>query len=104
MEAYLLIIVGCAVVLYWYSGQQSKTHAVRYARRECDKQGVQLLDQTVQQIKLSMSRDDNDRWRFWREYRFEYSLDGVNRYEGRLTLLGYRLLRSALETSNPVIH
>ena len=104
METIILIALGCAAVLYWYTSLQCKTYAVTYARRECEKQGVQLLDQTVQQIKLSMSRDRNDRWRVWREYRFEYSLDGVNRYEGRLTILGYRLLRSVLETSDPVIH
>lgn len=78
--------------------------ALFFARRECSKEGVQLLDQTVQQIRLSASRDHNDRWRLWREYRFDYSIDGVNRYQGRLVLLGNRLLRSALETSKPVIH
>lgn len=104
MEAFLLIAVGCTAVLYWHTSQQCKTWAVRYARRECELHNVQLLDQTVQQIKLSMSRDEKARWRFWREYRFEYSLDGVNRYEGRLTMLGQRLLRTALETSGPVIH
>lgn len=98
------MLVGCGVILYWYISQQAKTVAVRFARRECERQGAQLLDQTVQQVKLSMSRDDNHKWRFWREYRFEYSIDGINRYQGRLTMLGYRLLRSALETSNPVIH
>ena len=104
MEAVLLIVAGCAGVLYWYTSSQCKTYAVGYARRECEMQGVQLLDQTVQQIRISMSRDRNDRWRVWREYRFEYSHDGINRYEGRLVLLGYRLLRSVLETSDPVIH
>ena len=51
-----------------------------------------------------MSRDRDSRWHMWREYRFEYSLDGIDRYEGRLIMLGNRLLRSVLETSNPVIH
>ena len=95
-------IVGVAV--YWYSSQQAKTYAVKFARQECKKESVQLLDQTVQQIKLSMSRDTDDRWRVWREYRFEYSVDGINRHEGRLVMLGQRLLRTALETSKPVIH
>jgi len=92
------------IVLYWRSSQQCKQYAVAAARRECELHRVQLLDQTVQQIKLSMSRDEADRWRFWREYRFEYSLGGVDRYEGRLAMLGHKLVRSALETSNPVVH
>jgi hypothetical protein len=83
---------------------QSKTYAVQYARKECEKESVQLLDQTVQRIRLSFSRDRNQQWRLWREYRFDYSIDGVNRLEGRLVILGYRLIRSTLENVNPVIH
>lgn len=104
METLLLFFFAGCGVLYWYTSQQCKQWAVHYARRECEKQQAQLLDQTVEQIKISMSRDSNNNWRFWREYRFEYSLDGVNRYEGRLVLLGKRLLRSVLETSDPIIH
>ena len=99
-----MILFGCLAVTWWWVSQQSKAWAVSHARRECDREGAQLLDQTVEQIRLSMSRDKSGQWRFWREYRFEYSLDGVNRYEGRLVMLGYRLLRSVLETSDPVIH
>jgi hypothetical protein len=83
---------------------RSKELAVGAARRECKLCSVQLLDQTVQLVKLSMSRDKSDRWRFWREYRFEYSDDGDNRLEGRLTLLGPRVIRIALEGFGPVIH
>ena len=102
-EIFFLFVI-CGGLIYWYTSLQCKTFAVAHARRECDKHGVQLLDQTVQQIKLSMSRDRDSRWHMWREYRFEYSLDGIDRYEGRLIMLGNRLLRSVLETSNPVIH
>ena len=97
MEAYLFIAALVCALVYWYTAQQAKTFAVVYARRECEKHGVQLLDQTVQQIKLSMSRNAQSRWQFWREYRFDYSTDGVNRYEGRLVMLGHRLLRLAPE-------
>lgn len=104
MDSVLFIIVLVVVALYWHNSMQSKTCAVKYARRECEKEGVQLLDQTVQRIRLSFSRDRNNQWRVWREYRFDYSVDGVNRLEGRLVILGYRLVRSALESANPVIH
>jgi len=104
VDSLLFIIVLIVVALYWHNSMQSKTYAVKYARRECEKEGVQLLDQTVQRIRLSFSRDRNNQWRVWREYRFDYSVDGVNRLEGRLVILGYRLVRSALESANPVIH
>lgn len=104
MDSIIFIIALVAVALYWYNAMQSKTYAVQYARRECEKEGAQLLDQTVQRIRLSFSRDRNNQWRVWREYRFDYSIDGVNRLEGRLVILGYRLVRSVLENTDPVIH
>ena len=104
MDYLLFIISLLCVALYWHNSMQSKTYAVQYARKECEKEGAQLLDQTVQRTRLSFSRDMNDQWRLWREYRFDYSIDGVNRLEGRLVILGYRLVRSALENVNPVIH
>ncbi len=104
MDSLLFFALVTVFVCYWYNANQAKSHAVNFARRECDKHGVQLLDQTVQRIHLSLSRDQHDRWHIWREYRFEYSMDGISRYEGRLVLLGYRLIRSALETSDPVVH
>ena len=100
----LFLFVICGAVLYWYTSLQCKTFAVAHARRECEKHGVQLLDQTVQQVRVSMSRDQNNQWRFWREYHFEYSHDGQERYSGSLTLLGQRVVRVALETFDPVIH
>lgn len=103
MEALILVLFGAAV-LYWFTSQQCKQLAITGARRECERHSVQLLDQTVQQTKLSMSRDHAGQWRFWREYRFDYSLDGINRHEGRLTMLGKRIIRSVLESFDPVIH
>ena len=104
MDSVLFIITLVATALYWHNSMQSKTYAVQYARKECEKEGAQLLDQTVQRIRLSISRDRDDQWRLWREYRFDYSIDGVNRLQGRLIILGYRLVSSALENVHPVIH
>ncbi len=102
-ELFIVILIG-AGLLYWQASVRCKELAVIAARKECDLCGVQLLDQTVQQMRVSMSRDASSQWRFWREYRFEYSEDGETRHEGRLTLLGQRVIRIALETFNPVIH
>ncbi len=104
MYELLIIIALCIALLYWQAGLRSKEVAASAARRECGIHEVQLLDESVQLTKLSMSRDATDRWRMWREYRFEYATDGEDRYDGRVTLLGPRVIRIALETFNPVIH
>ncbi|MCB1694012.1 MAG: DUF3301 domain-containing protein, partial [Pseudomonadales bacterium] len=81
-----------------------KDLAIAAARRECKICDVQFLDHTVQLVRLSMSRDRENRWRIWREYRFEYSEDGQERLSGQLSMLGQQVIRVALETFNPVIH
>jgi hypothetical protein len=101
----LLVIVGFGVaLLYWRAAARSKEIAVDAARRECNLCNVQLLDQTVILIKLSASRDQNDRWRMWRAYRFEYATDGEDRFLGRIMTLGQRVIRIEMETFGPLIH
>jgi hypothetical protein len=104
MTELLLLLLIVAGALYWLSAMRCKEIAVMAARRECKLCNVQLLDQTVHLTKLSMSRDQSQQWRMWREYHFEYSDDGEDRKTGQLTLLGQKVIRIALETFNPVIH
>ena len=100
----LLIIALCAGLLYWQQAMKCKEQALYAARKECKICGVQLLDQTVQQARISLSRDEQGRWRIWRVYRFDYTETGQERFSGTITLLGQKVLRIALETFNPVIH
>ena len=104
MTEILVIILLGVLGLYWLAGMRCKEIAVVVARRECDRYDVQLLDQTVHQAKLSMSRDGRDQWRVWREYRFEYTNDGDTRSRGLVTMLGQRTVRVDMETFNSVIH
>ena len=102
-ELIIVILIGL-VILYWQAAVRCKELAILGARKECQLCDVQLLDQTVHQIKVSLSRDVSGQWRIWREYAFDYTDDGEHRLGGRLTLLGQRVIRVALETFNPVIH
>jgi len=104
MSELLTIIFIGLVILYWQAAVRCKEIAVVNARKECNLCDVQLLDQTVHQVKVSLSRDVTGQWRIWREYGFDYSPDGEVRFKGRLVLLGQRVIRVALETFNPVIH
>lgn len=104
MTEMLIIICVSIYGLYWLESMRCKEIAIGHASRECKRCNVQLLDQTVHQVSISMSRDTNDKWRVWREYEFEYTEDGDTRNRGRETLLGQRLLRMALETFDPIIH
>ncbi len=104
MSELFLIIFVTAAALYWLSAIRCKDIAIAAAGRECKLNDVQLLDQTVHLHHISMSRDPSGRWRVWRKYKFEYSEDGVERLNGILILLGPRVIRTALETFNPIVH
>ena len=104
MQELLLIVAVTAAVLYWLSASRCKDLAIATARRECKLHEIQLLDQTVHQHHLSMSRDEAGTWRVWRQYNFEYSDNGVDRLKGTLVMLGTRVLRVSLETFNPIVH
>lgn len=104
MGEIFLIIVVTVGGLYWLAAMRCKELAIMTARRECKLNDVQLLDQTVQQNHISLSRDQSGRWRVWREYRFEYSENGVERQKGSLVMLGQKIVRVSLESSNTIIH
>ena len=55
---------------------------------ESNRGSFQLLDQSVHLRKLSLSRDSRGRWGFWRQYRFDYSLEGFDRRQGYIIMLG----------------
>lgn len=103
MDILLLLILGVGI-LYWQDGMWAKEIATKAARNACKQSDVQFLDQTVQQIKISLSRDVSGRWRVWRRYRFEYARNGVDRENGRVTLLGNRPIETELQTIYPNIH
>jgi len=61
----LLMIFGLVVfVLYWQASMRAKELAVRAASQESQRCEVQLLDQTVHQLKISLSRDNTSSGEF----------------------------------------
>ena len=100
-ELILIFLVGLAA-FYWLSVARCKEIATVAARRECQYNDVQLLDQTVQQVRVSASRDSNGSWRIWRHYKFDYSVEGDERQGGEVVLLGHHVIRTYL--SLPPMH
>lgn len=99
----LFVMLAGAVGWYWFSGIRVRELAIMAARRSTDLADVQLLDQTVSLGRVSLSRDRTRRWRIWRQYRFEYSRDGVSRETGQIIMLGNRL-ESVIVAESPTLH
>ena len=78
--------------------------AVQAVGRAGKQDDFQLLDQTVHIRRLSLSRNESGRWRIWRQYRFDYSYDGVERRQGHVIMLGKQLQAVVVSERAPTLH
>ena len=99
----LIVAFLGALAFYWLSATRVRELAMAAAERSAKTADVQLLDQTVSLVRVSLSRDHAGRWRVWRQYRFEYSRDGFNREMGHIIMLGHRL-EAVLVPESPTLH
>jgi len=73
---------------YWLSATRSHELARAAGKRACQEAQVQLLDDTVEVIRVRVRRDPRGRLAFSRTYRFEFTDDGDRRYRGQVTVHG----------------
>lgn len=102
-EILVVVLFGlaCAYLLSAHRVRELAIQAVGRASRADD---FQLLDQSVHIQRVSLSRDDNGQWRVWRQYRFDYSFDGVERLQGTVIMLGKRLQTIVTVEPNRTLH
>ena len=97
MTDFLLFLVFLALLGFWWDSLGARQAAREAGRRVCEREGVQFLDDTVAISRLHLQRNRQGRLAFYREYRFEYSLSGEERLQGRVNLLGKQVLRVAMD-------
>ena len=83
--AIVLIVAGG---LFWVDSLKARERALDAGRGACERNQLQLLDETVQFAKLRLARDDEGRLRLRRTYTFEFSDTGDNRRHGAIVMLG----------------
>ena len=103
MEIYLLVLLTLVLVVWWDTIRCQEI-AKRAGKYSCNSENVQFLDDTVQLHKIRMARNSAGRLHFCRDYRFEYSLDGVQRCQGLIKLCGRVVSEVALENYSVYIH
>jgi uncharacterized membrane protein len=102
-EVLVLLALG-AYAVYLFKALRVRELALQAARDACQREDLQLLDENVSVRRISMSRDGQGRWRVWRQYRFEYSLDGVERQTGHVIMLGYQTQALVMAESGRTLH
>lgn len=85
-EVLALFALGAAG-LFFFSAIRVRELAIQAVAQASRRDDFQLLDQTVHIQRMSLNRDVSGRWRVWRQYRFDYSLDGVERRQGHVMML-----------------
>ena len=84
----LSLSVLCLLAWVWLDDVKARERGVSAARRACEREGLQLLDDTVSCRSLRPVRDDDGRLTLRRLYEFEYSDSGDDRRRGRVVMLG----------------
>lgn len=86
-----------SVSWYWFNAMHAKELARQACRNRCNEVGVIFLDDTAALTRLRLRRDGEGRVRIYREYQFEFSSDGSQRYGGEIALLGGHIMYLILE-------
>jgi hypothetical protein len=102
-DVVIVLLLG-GLGLYFFMGVRVRELAIDAVKRAARDTDFQLLDQTVALQRVSLSRDDSRRWRIWRQYRFEYSYDGVRRQQGHVIMLGNRLKALVVAEPDRILH
>jgi len=72
----------------WFDSMRAREAALAAGRRACARDGLQLLDETVECVSFRPVRDAAGRAALRRVYRFEFSDNGDNRRGGSIVVLG----------------
>lgn len=96
-DVLIWLLLAAALVWYWLDGMRSHEIARGLGRNACVQANVLLLDDTVALSRMRLRRNARGRPSLYREYRFEFTSDGSQRYNGRLAMLGRQLQEVQLD-------
>jgi hypothetical protein len=96
VETLLLLVIVALVAWFWVDSLRARETATAACRRACSQEGIQFLDDTVALERLGLARSAAGRLQLRRQYRFDYTEDGITRRRGGAVLVGGRLLTLTL--------
>lgn len=97
MNEYLFSVILVLSVWYIIDNIRVKEIAVRHCKRLCLTQEFRLLDETVEKNSTRPMRDQTGFLKLLRVYSFQYTLDDLQRHQGRVVMLGHRVVRVEFE-------
>ena len=94
----LIVLLALALSAWlWFDSMRARERALAAGRAACERERLQLLDETVECTSLRPGRGADGRLRLRRVYRFEFSDTGDNRRGGSVVMLGAEVESLALD-------
>lgn len=100
----LSLLVLCLVAWFWLDSVKVREIGIAMARRACERDGLQLLDDTVSVSSLRPVRKANGHVTLRRVYDFEYSGSGDDRQRGSVVLIGREVVLVDVGTQQRTLH
>lgn len=98
----MLLIVLLLGAWFWRASMQAKEIAIAIAQRRCEKEGWQLLDETVAIKSIKLRRGYGGSLTLLRTYQFEYYDGDDRRKRDKLALLGNTSVEPISQTENVI--
>ena len=91
------LIILLLIIWIWQDSLKVREFTVKYCQNKCDEMGLQLLDQTIALKSISIKRNTRGYLGLIRQYNFEFSINGANRYNGTIMVQHYHVRSFQLE-------
>ncbi len=98
MSKVIAIIFLGLIAYYWSYTQKLKEYAIRGAKKRCNEAGIQFLDHTVVYNKMCWQKNTIGQRRLHREYLFDFTSTGEERYVGKVYLQAHHVIAVELGT------
>ncbi|MCF6262795.1 MAG: DUF3301 domain-containing protein [Xanthomonadales bacterium] len=96
----LLIIVLVAISASWLTTMRARDRARSAVARLCKQYQLQLLDQSVALAGLKIARSSRGGLTLRRQFKFDYSEDGISRKNGSIWMKGDQAEMITIERSD----
>ena len=90
--AIVLLLLAAATFMFWNGSLRARDRMLETCARVCRELKLQFLDETVALDSLKLARGASGWPEFVRVYSLEFSGTGNDRWQGRATLSGRRVL------------
>ncbi len=95
------MLLGAAFAWYWADTTKAREVAILHGRRACKEMNLQFLDGTVVRYSTRFKRGPGGQMYLARDFSFEFTPNGVQRYPGHIRLLGKYLQVMDLQYTRP---